>query len=90
MPALDVAKFMRDHALNLICGCGRMDQASMQINSLTAGNEGIDRFVVDQDDIDIGRFKPGCADQRFGNFIEKSLGFGIAEDRLGMGWLECN
>ena len=53
MATLDMTKFVRDDTLNLICcGCG-VYQSAVKINRLAARDERVDRFVVDQDDIDI-------------------------------------
>ena len=59
----------------------------MDIDRLPARHEGVDRRIVDQDNIDIVGLKAGRLDQRFGDIVEKGLGFRIAQDRLGSGGL---
>ena len=85
MPANDMAKLMRDHALDFICGRCGVDQAAVEVHRLAAGNKGVDGLVVDQDDVDIFGVKPRCRNQRRGNLIEKSLGLCIAQNRLRHG-----
>ena len=80
MPTLDMAKFMRDDALNFVGGSGCVDQAGMEVNGLATGDKRVDRFVVNQNDLDIGGVKPCAADQRLRYFFEKRFGLCIAQD----------
>jgi len=56
--ARDVAQFVRQHALHLIGGIGRLDQPCMDVDPLPAGNEGVDRIVVDQHHLDRAGIHP--------------------------------
>ena len=59
----------------------------MEINRLAARNESIDRFVVNQDHVDIAGIEPGSANERFRYFLEKRLCFGISKYGLRHRWL---
>ncbi len=77
-----MTQLVRDHALDLVGGLGGIDQPTVQIDRLPRGHEGVDRGVVDENDVDIAGFETGRLDQRRGEFAEEILGFGIAQDRL--------
>ena len=47
MPVGDVAKFVRDHALDFVRIVCRLQQARMDIDGLAARDERVDRIVVD-------------------------------------------
>ena len=49
----DVADLVGDDALHLVGVVGGGDQARMDVDDLAAGDEGVDRPVVDQDDLDV-------------------------------------
>jgi hypothetical protein len=78
----DVAQLVRDHALHFADVVGRADQPAVDIDRLPARDEGVDRAVVEQHDIDVARFEAGGLDQRRGDVAEQRLGFGIAQHRL--------
>ena len=80
--ASHVAKLVRDHALDLACRACLIDKAAVEVNRLPADHEGIDRGVVDENDIDVLRLESGGLDQRRGHVGEQPLGFGIAKNRL--------
>ena len=82
MAADDMPKLVRNHALHFVCGGRGVNQSTVQIDCLPARNECIDGFVIDQDDVDIVRVKPGRGNQWRGNFFEKSFGFSIAQNGL--------
>ena len=83
----DVAELVRDHALDLVGVVGGLDQARMDVDGLPAGDEGVDRVVVDQHDLDVARVEPGRLDERRRHVGEHRLGLGIAQDRLRGGGL---
>ncbi len=82
MPAGDVAELVGDHALDLVGGLRRIDQAGVNVDRLPAGDEGVDRRIVDQHDLDIAGLEAGSLDQRRSHVVEQRLGLGIAQDRL--------
>ena len=83
----DVAQFMRDYALHFAGRSGGVDQPAVDVNDLPARDEGVDRWIVDQNDVDILRVQPGGLDQWPGHIAQQCLGFGIAQDGLGGGGL---
>ena len=78
----NVAQLVSDHALDFLGGIGRFDQARMDIDNLPARDEGIDRAIVDEDDIDIFGLQPRRLDQRSRDFVEEGFGLGIAQNGL--------
>jgi hypothetical protein len=82
MPAGDMAKFMRDDALHLGCTFGHIDKAAVNVNRLPARNKGINRGIIDQNDVDILGIKPRCCNQRARHIMQKRLSFGIAQHGL--------
>ncbi len=54
----------------------------MDIDDLPARDEGVDRGIVDEDDLDIFRLQPRRFDQRRGHLGQHGLALGIAQDRL--------
>ena len=82
MAAGDMAELVGDHALDLGGAVGGVDQPGMDIDRLAAGDEGVDRRIVDQHDIDIARIEPGGGDQRRRHVVQQGLGLGIAQHRL--------
>ncbi len=54
----------------------------MDIDRLPARDEGVDRPVIDQNQLDIAGFQFARLDQRGGHVVEQGLGLGIAQDRL--------
>ena len=54
----------------------------MDINNLPSGHESVDRGIVDQDDLDIFRFKLGGFDQRTRHIAQQCLGLRIAQNGL--------
>ena len=52
----------------------------MDVDSLAAGYERIDGFVIDEDDFDIVGIKTCCCDQGRRNFVEKCFSFCVALD----------
>ena len=87
VPVGDVPQFVRDDALHLIGAGRRLQQARMDVDGLAARDEGVDRIVVDQDDLDVARRQARRLDQRRGHVGEHRLRLGIAQDRLGIGRL---
>ena len=86
----DVAKFVREHALDLVGGPRFVDQAGVDIDSLPACHKSVDRFVIDQHELDIAGLQLAGLDQRGGHVLEQFLGLGIAQDRLRGDRLDCN
>ena len=80
MAAGDVAKLVRDHALQLIDVVGRLDQPGLDVDDLPAVDEGVDLGIVEQDDLDAVRVEPGRLDQRPGNVLEQQLRLAVAQD----------
>ena len=78
----DVAELVGDHALDLVGVVGGGDQAGMDVDDLAAGDEGVDRLVVDEDDLDVLGPEPGRLDERPRHVAEQRLGLGVAQDRL--------
>ena len=78
----DMPQFVRDHALHLVRGRRLAQQARMDIDGLTARDEGVDRIVVDEDDADVARRQAGGLDQRRRHLRKHRLGLGVAQDRL--------
>ena len=87
MSAGDMADFMGDHALHFIGGIGRVDQPAVDIDDLPARHEGVDRRVVDQDDLNVPRSQPCRLRQRFRHFLQQRLGFRVTQDGLRGGRL---
>ena len=85
MPALDMAKLVREHALHLVGGPGGFDQPAVDVNILRSGDKGIDAAVADQMDADLAGLEPCCLLERGHHFAEQGLGLGVAQDRLGGG-----
>jgi hypothetical protein len=61
----------------------------MEIDDLAAGDEGVDLRIADDHHPDIFGLQPGRLDQRPGNVAQEDLGFGIPQDRLGLGGLRA-
>jgi hypothetical protein len=88
VPADDMADLVRDHALDFVGGIGGVDQPRMDIDDLPAGDEGVDRGIVDQHDADIGGREPRRDDDLPRHVGEQRLGLRIAQDRLRRGGLD--
>ena len=54
----------------------------MDIDRLPAGNEGVDRAVVEQHDIDVAWIEPGRLDQRGRHVAKQRFGFRVAQHLL--------
>jgi len=80
----DVAELVRDDALDFVGVVGGLDEARVDVDGLPAGDERVDRFVVDKDDFHVARREPGRLDERVRHLREHGFGFGVAEDRLGL------
>ena len=59
----------------------------MDVDHLPAGDEGVDRRIVNQHDIDIAGAQPRRFDQRIGHVAQQCLGFRIAQNALRHGRL---
>jgi hypothetical protein len=82
VPASDVAELVGDHALHHVGVVGRSDQPGMDVDDLAAGDEGVDRRIVDHGDLDIVGAEAGGLDQRTRHVAQQLLGLGVAQDRL--------
>lgn len=56
----DMAEFVRDDALHLVGVGRRLQQAGMDVDGLFTGDEGVDRIVVDEDDLDVAGLSPAA------------------------------
>ena len=80
MAAGDVAKLVRDHALQLVDIVGRDDQAGLDIDHLARRDEGVDLVVLEQDDLDAAGVEPGRLDQRLRHVAEQQFSLAVAQD----------
>ncbi len=84
----DVAELVRDHALHFVGVLGGVDQARMDVDPLAARDEGVDRGIVDQHDLDVDRARgPEASISGRGYVVQQRLGLGVAQDRLRRGRL---
>jgi hypothetical protein len=83
----DVAELVRDDALDFIGVVGGLDESGVDVDGLAAGDERVDRIVVDQDDFYVAGREASCLDERVGHLREHGFGFGVAENRLCVGGL---
>ena len=82
MTADDMTQLVRDDALNFIRGIGFGNQAGIDVNRLSARGERVDGLIADQQNLDIGGLQACSANDRFADFPEKRLGFGVAQHAL--------
>ena len=82
MAAHDVAQFVREHALHLFGGVGRLDQPAEDIDVLAAGDKGVDAAVAEQVDAHLPGLETRRDEQRVHHVLKQHLGLGIAQDRL--------
>ena len=81
MAARDVPELVGDHALELVHIIRGEDQPGMNIDRLAGRDEGINRRIIEQDDVDARRIELGRADQRRRDVLEQQLGLAVAENR---------
>ena len=80
-PRDDVAKLVRDDTLKLVEVVGRFQQARLDVDDLSLGDEGVDLRIVDQHHRDGVRVESGGDDQRPRHVLEQPFGLRVAEDR---------
>ena len=90
MAAGDMAQFVREHALHFLRVVCRADQAGMNIDRLSARHEGVDRGIIEQDEIDRARIETRRRHDRCGHVLKESLGLGITQHRLRSGRRRCD
>ena len=79
MPAGNMAKLVRQHALHFVGRFGRAQQSGMNEDALSASDESIDGIVVHEHDLDRA-FAQACGfGQRIDHVLQQGFGFGIAQ-----------
>ena len=81
MSAGDVAGLVREHADDLVRRLRFHQRAGVDEDAAAVGDEGVERAVVDDDDLDVLLGEPGGAQDRLGVFAQQLLDLGVADDR---------
>src|SRR6516162_8641458 len=76
-----VASLVRQHADQLVGRLRFQDRAVIYEDAAAVGNEGVERWVVDDHHLDVLLLKRGRAQDGAGIFAQKLLGLAIAQDR---------
>ena len=77
----DVAALVRQHADDLVGRFRVQQSAAVYENAPPVRDEGVERAIVDDDDLNILLREAGCPQDRLGIFLEQLLDLRIADDR---------
>ena len=75
----DVPKLVSQHALDFVRAVGSVDQARVDVDPLSARDEGVDRGILHQHDFHRSARKAGSFGQRIDEILQQRLGLGIAQ-----------
>ena len=78
----NVAGFVRNHAFDLTRIIRRHDQAGMQVNTLSARNEGVQAWIIDDVKPDIIRLQTGYFQDGVRPFTQSLFDFRVADQAL--------
>ena len=81
MAAGDVAGFVREHADDLVRRLRVHQRAGIDEDAPAVRHEGVERAVVDDDDLDVLLREAGGAQDRLGVVAQQLLDLGVADDR---------
>ena len=80
MTAGDMAAFMRHDTDQLVRPFRSHDQAGIDEDALAAGNEGVERIVLDEHDLDAIGVEAGCSPDRYRERANRGLDLGVTDE----------
>ena len=82
VPILDVTGLVGEHAQQLVGVAGAQDQAGVDADDPPARGEGVQLGIIDQQDLDLGRFETHGREHRVRPPADDALDLGIADRAL--------